>query len=75
MWGWVGEIAKVFVGQPLLLAGLIVIVLQMRVISTLISSNDKARAALLSALNNSTNAQLNVAVVLSRIESKLGATE
>lgn len=74
--GWLGEVAKVFQGLGLagavILALLCVIVIQYRMNMALLASNDKARAALLSAIENSTAAQLNVAVVLSRIEAKLG---
>lgn len=74
--GAFGEIAKVFQGLGLagavVLALLVVIYIQYRMNMALLLSNDKGRAALISAMENSTTAQLNVAIVLSRLESNLG---
>lgn len=76
MFGWLGEIAKVFQGLGLpgavILALLTVVVIQYRMNIALLKSNDTGRAALIAALGNSTTAQINVAVVLSRIEARLG---
>ena len=76
MFGWLGEIAKVFHGLGLtgavVFALLLVIVMQYVLNLRLLASNDRGRAALLSALNNSTAAQQNVAVVLARVEARLG---
>lgn len=76
MWGWIGEIAKVFQGLGLpgavVLALLIVILIQYRMNLALLKSNDRATGALLEAMNNSTAAAMNVVMVLSRIEAQMG---
>lgn len=71
-----GEFWKIFQGLgingAIIVTLLVVIGMMYKMNMQLLASNDKARAALLLALDNSTSAQRNVAVVLSRIESRLG---
>lgn len=76
MFGAFNEFFKIFQGLgvegAIIIALLAVIAMQYRLNLALLKSNDQGRAALLTALENSTAAQRNVAVVLSRMESKMG---
>jgi hypothetical protein len=71
-----GEFWKIFQGLGLegaiIITLLVVIGMMYRMNLQLLRSKDKAQAALIMALENSTSAQRSVAVVLSRIESRLG---
>lgn len=70
------EFWKIFQGLgiegAIIVTLLVVIGMMYKMNMSLLKSKDKAHEALLTALGNSTAAQTNVAVVLSRIESKLG---
>lgn len=74
--GGLGEFWKIFQGLgidgAIIVTLLVVIGMMYKMNMSLLKSKDKAQAALLHALDNSTAAQRNVAVVLSRIESRLG---
>lgn len=75
MFGWLGEIAKVFQGLGLpgavVFALLIVIFIQYRMNIALLKSSDDQRKAITAVIENSTSAQVEVASVLSRIEAHL----
>ena len=71
-----GEFWKIFQGLgingAIIITLLVVIGMMYKMNMSLLASKDKAQAALLMGLENSTSAQRQVAVVLARIESRLG---
>lgn len=75
MWGWVGEIAKIFQGLGLpgavIFALLIIVFMQYRMNTALLKSSDKGRDAFISLVENNTNSQLEVATVLSRLQATI----